>query len=84
MEFIGVRTLEYGIPLDRANINNTQNVCTCEPLSREVKKMVSGEASCVRTTSDADTYDISWCDTRSWNCFDGILDISNVTYLVTS
>jgi len=76
-EIEGINTLEFGVPLDGANINKTNNVCTCEPLSKEVKKHVDGEESCIKMSNEADTIDLTDCDTSSWNCYDGIMDITN-------
>jgi len=75
----GIRTLQFGVPADGANVNKTSNVCTCEPLSKEVKKLVDGKINdtCVRRSDDPETLDITNCDTSDWECFDGIMDITN-------
>jgi len=76
----GINTLEFGVPLDGANINKTMNVCACEELSAEVWKMYDEKnttESCVKLTEDDTTLDLSDCPTSEWRCYDGVQDISN-------
>ena len=34
--------------------------------------------TCVRRSDDPETLDITNCDISDWECFDGIMDITNV------
>jgi len=77
VEVEGIKTQEYGVPLEGANVNRSENVCTCEPLSIEVKKLVDGEESCVKRTADEKTLDLTGCNTGEWPCYDGVMDITN-------
>ena len=75
--------MEFGVPLDGANINKTMNVCACEELSKEVWKMYDEKnttESCVKLTDDDTTLDLSNCQTSEWKCYDGVQDISNVSF----
>ena len=77
----GIKALEFGVPLDGANINKAINVCACEELSDEVWKMYDQDnttESCVMKTDDETTLDLSHCNTAEWSCFDGVQDITNV------
>ena len=79
---IGITTLEFGVPLDGANVNKTMNVCACEELSDEVWKMYDEKdttESCVKLTDDPTTLDLSKCPTSDWKCYDGVQDITNVS-----
>lgn len=72
--------MEFGVPLDGANVNKTMNVCACEELSEEVWKMYDEDnktESCVKLTDDDTTLDLSNCPTSDWKCFDGVQDITN-------
>ena len=40
--------------------------------------MVNGNEACVKRTDNPETLDLTDCDTSDWDCFDGIMDISNV------
>lgn len=75
----GIPILEFGVPLEGANINRKENVCTCKELSEEVALMIAGNETCVRSSDDPDTFDLSACNTNEWFCYDGIMDITNVS-----
>ena len=34
--------------------------------------------TCVKRTDDPETLDLTECNTSDWDCFDGIMDITNV------
>ena len=38
--------------------------------------------SCVKLTDDDTTLDLSNCTTSDWKCYDGVQDITNVSYLL--
>ena len=40
--------------------------------------MVNGNEACVKRTDNPETLDLTDCDTSDWDCFDGIMDITNV------
>jgi len=81
VEVEGIPTLEYSVPLDGANVNNSLNTCACESLSNylygKTPHPINNETSCVRRSSESPgTLDLSSCDeTVTAGCYDGIQDL---------
>ena len=57
--------MEYIVPSDGANVNNSVNVCTCESLSLYIKDngvtIDNTGTSCVKRGLDSDTLDLTEC-----------------------
>jgi len=65
----GIRTLEYSVPEDGANINKKINVCACKELS----DLVNNDDECLAEIDD-DTLDISNCTITQ--CYNGLQDVT--------
>ena len=81
--------MEYIVPSDGANVNNSVNVCTCESLSKYIKEngvtIDSNGTSCVKRAPGADTLDLTDCPPEvTEGCIDGIQDLYYVSQFIHS